>query len=352
MENNSSFEKEIRSAEAYIDEQFSNAQTNNLKKEIMEEVKSFITRTITSELEQLKVEQNSRFGQYSFPEKGENEYLNHLKKEIDFLRKQIENKDDLIYSLVNENSELSHQNKKKDTPCDIFLHPKNPVKAIKRDQIEKNPITFNNRYDGLLIEENTNEQNNDIFTPLQNDNVTKRKSRGNKTQNRNDNVNKQVVAVIGDSMIKHVKGYKLSNKDKKVVVKTFPGAKTNCMQHYLKPTLEQKPDMLILHCGTNDLKSKEPEEITDNIIKLATSVSNESENTIVVVSGIVPRGDNLNTKVVEVNEILKRKCDECNIGYIDNSNIDPREHLNKSRLHLNINGTNELEKNLQNMINC
>eukprot|EP00111_Clytia_hemisphaerica_P015194 TCONS_00044797-protein len=110
MENNSSFEKEIRNTEAYIDEQFFNAQTNNLKKEIMEEVKSFITRTVTSELKQLKIDQNLKFRQY--PEKGDNEYLNHLKNEIGFLRKQIENKDDLIYTLVNENPELSHQNKK------------------------------------------------------------------------------------------------------------------------------------------------------------------------------------------------------------------------------------------------
>lgn len=149
MENNSSFEKEIRNTEAYIDEQFFNAQTNNLKKEIMEEVKSFITRTVTSELEQLKIDQNLKFRQY--PEKGENEYLNHLKNEIGFLRKQIENKDDLIYTLVNENPELSHQNKKRDAPSDIFLQPKNPMKAIKKDQTEKSSITFNNRYNGLLM---------------------------------------------------------------------------------------------------------------------------------------------------------------------------------------------------------
>jgi len=35
-----------------------------------------------------------------------------------------------------------------------------------------------------------------------------------------------------------------------------------------------------------------------------------------------------------------------NIGYVDNSRIDPRTHLNNSRWNLNRNGSSELAKNL------
>uniref|UniRef100_A0A7M5X0H8 SGNH hydrolase-type esterase domain-containing protein n=1 Tax=Clytia hemisphaerica TaxID=252671 RepID=A0A7M5X0H8_9CNID len=124
------------------------------------------------------------------------------------------------------------------------------------------------------------------------------------------------------------------------------------MKHYVVPTLEQKPDLVILHCGTNDLRTKEPNEISKNIVDLARTVSEQSENTGVVVSGVIRRGDELNGKVLKVNEILEKLCNECNIGYINNGNNDPEKHLNKSRLHLNIDGTNKLESNLRNLINC
>ena len=153
-------------------------------------------------------------------------------------------------------------------------------------------------------------------------------------------------------MIKHVKGYQLSNKDNKVVVKTFPGAKTECMKSYVLPTIKQKPDLIILHCGTNDLKNKEPEEISKSIVSLAKSLSEASENTGVIVSGIVQRGDDLNRKVAKVNEVLQHQCNECNIAFIDNSGIDPSKHLNGSKLHLNVNSTYELQNNLKNVINC
>ena len=153
-------------------------------------------------------------------------------------------------------------------------------------------------------------------------------------------------------MLKHVKGYKLSSKDNKCVVKTFPGARTSCMEHYVVPTLNQQPDAVIIHCGTNDLKTKKPDEVCQNIIDLAKNISCSSENASVIVSGIVPRGDDLNENAIKVNCLLEKHCNDCNIGFINNGNIDPRRHLNNSRLHLNVNGTLELEKNLRNVINC
>ena len=51
-------------------------------------------------------------------------------------------------------------------------------------------------------------------------------------------------------MVQKVKGYllakSLSNKNR-VVVKSFAGAKTSYMHHYIKSTLEQDHDVVILH---------------------------------------------------------------------------------------------------------
>jgi hypothetical protein len=70
------------------------------------------------------------------------------------------------------------------------------------------------------------------------------------------------VAVLGDSMIKHINPRQLQNGVKpKNAVKTFPGATIADMSHYAKPTLSTAPDEIILHIGTNDLKAKTPEAV-------------------------------------------------------------------------------------------
>ena len=45
------------------------------------------------------------------------------------------------------------------------------------------------------------------------------------------------------------------------------------MQDYVKPTLRQNPDQIIVHVGANDVPSnKRPEKIEDSIIGVATSL--------------------------------------------------------------------------------
>ena len=54
----------------------------------------------------------------------------------------------------------------------------------------------------------------------------------------------------------------MSRSTLKVVVKHFRGAKIKDMKSYVIPTVGQKPDNIILHTGTNDLKAIDtPEEI-------------------------------------------------------------------------------------------
>ena len=71
----------------------------------------------------------------------------------------------------------------------------------------------------------------------------------------------------------------------------------------------------------------------------------ENRETEVVVSGIVQRADKLNGKALEVNKALERECDRMKLKYIDNCNIDPKLHLNRSGLHLNYEGTLILANN-------
>ena len=102
--------------------------------------------------------------------------------------------------------------------------------------------------------------------------------------------------------------------------------------------------MVILHCGTNNLRSNiKLEELGKRIVDLALSI--KEEKNAVLVSSITARNDKLSGKVTAVNDLLQAECESRNLGFIDNSNIDPKIHLNRSRLHLNVKGTNILAKN-------
>ena len=59
-------------------------------------------------------------------------------------------------------------------------------------------------------------------------------------------------------------------------VKTFPGATSEDMKSYIEPTLKSKPDEIILHCGTNDLRNEEPQEIAEKIAARNSSPRAES----------------------------------------------------------------------------
>ena len=111
--------------------------------------------------------------------------------------------------------------------------------------------------------------------------------------------------VVGDSIVKKVKCWELSTKDDLFAVRSLPGAKTDDMESYVKPTLKSKPERIIIHCGTNDLKNNTPQSIANNILSLAKS--SQQKNNTVFVSSIVPRKDHLDKKGKEVNIILEKK---------------------------------------------
>ena len=88
-----------------------------------------------------------------------------------------------------------------------------------------------------------------------------------------------------------------------VVVKHFSGVKTKDMNSYVIPTVEQKPDNIILLKGANNLKTIDtPEGITMGVINLTMTCKTDTNT--VFISGIVPRSDNLNEKASKVNSTL------------------------------------------------
>ena len=64
-----------------------------------------------------------------------------------------------------------------------------------------------------------------------------------------------------------------------VVVKSFPGAATNDMKHYLMPT--KGPQQIILHVGTNYRHDHTPTVVAKNIVDLARKIEMKSNAEVV-----------------------------------------------------------------------
>ncbi|CAB4034257.1 RNA-directed DNA polymerase from transposon BS [Paramuricea clavata] len=132
------------------------------------------------------------------------------------------------------------------------------------------------------------------------------------------------TVIVGDSILKHLYPRKLQQGiNGKAIIKTFPGASIDDMLHYVKPTTEKQPDHIILHIGTNDLRSKSPEVMSvliSAIQKLGESI--QESNSM------------LADKVNMYNEKLENLSLERNWGLIQHNNIN-KVHLNMYGLHLN-----------------
>ena len=143
-------------------------------------------------------------------------------------------------------------------------------------------------------------------------------------------------------MVKNVNRFLLTrNLNHKCLVKaqSFPGAKVRCLHDYPKPTMRDfNPNQIIIHVGTNDLHSeKTSSQIANSIINLHNSL--KTVNSDITISLIPPRANNLN-KANEVNNQLVNICNQSNIRFINHSDdIQPKRHVNDSKVHLNRYGT-------------
>ena len=112
---------------------------------------------------------------------------------------------------------------------------------------------------------------------------------------------KTKISILGDSMIKDLIGSKMSSS-RSVSVKSFSGAKTSDMKHYIVPTLSTPPDEIVLHIGTNDIIHSSAQQIIQNISEIGDIISEASSETKVTISNIITRSDNVS---------LHQKIDEC-----------------------------------------
>lgn len=102
------------------------------------------------------------------------------------------------------------------------------------------------------------------------------------------------------------------------------------MKDHTKPFLRRKPDELIIHVGTNTLRScNTPCSCLEEVIDLATYTMVSSESTAkIAISRLVNRSDDeaLGRKIADVNKVLEQFCNQYNWGFIDHTNISANSH--------------------------
>ena len=233
---------------------------------------------------------------------------------LKFLRNECRNKDKIINILLKnlferENTNVSYKdNSVKFSQRKISeTELRNPKRSLKinsvRNYSNREPIKTFNRFDCLSDDESLNEipEANDAHEKI----ISRNKSGKSDTQVKNKynsgfyrrqgnqrigNITKKVTVFFGDSIIKDIKGLEISDRENKFFVRHFPGAKTDDMKSYVVPAIKQNPEAIVIHCGTNDLKTeKDHRKIADKILGL--SHQRKTDDNIVMISGIVPWND-------------------------------------------------------------
>ena len=101
----------------------------------------------------------------------------------------------------------------------------------------------------------------------------------------------------------------------------FWRSKIEDMRDYVVPTLRTKPEALIIHCGTINLKNENDERLANKTI--APAVDTEKRVPSVAVSEIVFRADlQMEHKVRRVNYLVEVGVKEHDIDFISQDNIE------------------------------
>ena len=121
---------------------------------------------------------------------------------------------------------------------------------------------------------------------------------------------------------------------------------------------QYKPDVVIIHFLTNDVKNNNPNECMEKLENVVESISTKWSNTKTIVSLTTPRFDNrlhrLNSEILD-GLIKKKYLENKDVFVSDNTNlwhgpVPTSELLKHDKFHLTDRGTSMLAANLKNAI--
>ena len=240
-----------------------------------------------------------------------------LEKENSLLRSEIKNKQDTIQNLLKNNTTLVES-----INTNLILPTQNetdPIKSVHHGKGNKD-LNLSRK---IEISETIASSNAKMRDPQEKENRNKKSGTH--------------ICIIGDSMVKHIAGPRISKNDQ-VQVKTHPGATTDDIVDYIKPTIRQKPDVVVIHSGAND--------VTKDVNTMSRVWKVVAAFKEIDTEGIVARGDINKEDIAITNKRLEKYCKGNEFFFINNSSIEI-SCLNKSKLHLDRKGTHHLGNNFR-----
>ena len=132
----------------------------------------------------------------------------------------------------------------------------------------------------------------------------------------------------------------VSSVNNAVNVMKHPGSTTDDLVDYVRPVTGNKPDVIIMHVGTNDLTQG-----VNTMSKVIQEVDSP-RNTQLYFSSIAQGADkNYSKEIKDINTRLKSYCLGKDLIFVDKSNIH-ESCLNNGKLHLSKKGTQLLSHNI------
>ena len=286
---------------------------------------------------------------------------------------------ELARSLRSTNEMLCHEREFSRKLLMENLDLKLRIKDLEHDSsqpVNNCPLGGNSKKKTKHIEIVSDEDNSDTESVIENDNqnnkgswkqvATRRRASDNRSGKRNNqqhptkrneiksnnkpnNKNKKIkMVVIGDSQLRNLDGSKLTNEHHTVEVIPDPGARIAKMKG---KQIDSDADVILIHAGTNNVKSTEPEALADEVLETMKHIQDKYKKAQLVFSSIFRRKDNhqLNAKVLKTNEILKETLLLNGFDYVDNDNI-LFSNLAKDGLHINEGGMRKFASNVSRYI--
>ena len=328
------------SNEEFIDQYFKevtdyNAVYNKLYEDILHKVMYHINSNVLSD---------TNITDRSEPRKSKKsveseELISNLKTEVEFLRNEIREKNELIKTLsLRENCQRN-----------IFIPETNLSVTSAVDATHSNSKNvINDSGNGF------NDVDSQLITIrkqkhlLYNDLKKKQKAKDKKRKSVVCDGTKKSVFIIGDSMLNGVYESQIKDENFDVQLKYFSGAKVADVSDKLGDFIEQKPDCIILHVGTNNSPNMSSNEIIDEILTVRHRIEKEAPETKVVISAPIVRTDN-GKAALTIRNIIKH-LQQLDIEIINNENINHKD-LGRKGLHLSKYGKSKFAKNLKSKLN-
>ena len=325
------------------EERLSRLILEKAKTELRNDLQRFVSDLVTRNVHNIKNE-NMKLETENF---GLKEQISLYKSELDFLKEELKSSRQLLHGTCQKYSDTNSLDKSSlwnfnfDTPDVSFSsNDKNDTAVMKLQKqlvdvrSQKHKSYESSKVNDILHDNIKTSKVNDIS----HDNIVTKvfgENKKSETVSKSDDKAEQRknVFVCGDSIVNGIDGLGLSSKQVKTTVRCFPGSTTDDFIDFIKPIANKKPDIIILHVGTNDLTRKS--DTISNLVVLLNDIKSISQNTKLAVSSLCIRKDrkHLEKEVDTLNREIEVFCKANDMDFIKNVNIDS-SCLTKKKLHL------------------